>query len=264
VLIGLPEVNEILQEARNQNVQQRITSSFHLAPFSAESTRAYVIYRLRKAGAARGIFTGPALVKIHSHSGGNPRLVNLLCDHALVTGYAADRKTIDSKIVQECVSELNISFFSATGDSGIAEAVEEDLSEDREAASIETNPAKPSISSGHLPKMKNFIVALVTVLLICIPGYFLLNRIFHPPSPENANDQAVQEMVHILESPPERQDPAVISERAFGHEMGGEPDSYDPIAEERTAEDAFDSDPTVTRETVEVPAAATQPKPLRD
>jgi hypothetical protein len=134
--------------------------------------------------------------------------------------------------VQECVSELDISFSGTTSGSGAMENVTEDVPGVHEADSIETNSASLLFFPGLRSRMRNFAVALATILLICIPGYFLLDRFFDPPSPKSENEQTVQEIVRILESQPERQDPAVFSDREFGHEMGEESDIRDPIEEQ--------------------------------
>jgi hypothetical protein len=239
---------------------QRVSASIHLAPLTAESTRTYIIYRLRKAGAARGIFTGPALEQIYSCSRGNPRLINSLCDHALVTGYAADKETIDSQIVQECVNELNATLLSPPPHPGVEEPITVDHAATPEAEPIETLPVSSPFTSDRPSRLRYFSVALMTVLLIFAAGYSLISRFFDLPADEAENEAAVTEIVQALESPPEGQDSALFSERLFGHEMGDESDRDDTAAGQLSV-DANDVDPTTIRKKIEVPAADTIESP---
>ena len=253
VLIGLPEMLDALQQEHNHNVLQRIAARVNLAPLNLNEMRLYILYRLRIAGSARGIFTDLALERIHEYSGGNQRLINLLCDHALVTGYAADKKKIDSKIVGECISDLNISLFCETGVSGDEETPTEDYADVYEALSIDTGPARSSFFSNGLSWIRNFCVVFATVMLIFFAGYSLWGRLFDLPSSEVDNEQAVQEMVRVLDLQTERQVSEFASERAFGHEMGNGPGIHDS-AEERSSADPLDTDPADIRKKIEVPA----------
>jgi hypothetical protein len=155
--------------------------------------------------------------------------------------------------VQECVSELDISFSGTTTDSGVAETVPIDSPAAPVTDPIETSPVSPPFLSRLMSRVRNHAVALATVLLICIPGYFLLDRLFDPPSLKTENEKTVQEIVRILESQPQRQDSALFSERAFGHEMGDESGSRDSIAEQPLSSRP-DIDPAAIRKKIEVPA----------
>ena len=252
-LIGQPELIDTLYQEQNLNVIQRVTAHMKLGSLNLDEMRLYILYRLRMAGSSRGIFTDLALEHIHSHSGGNQRLVNLLCDHALVTGYAEEKKTIDSKIVRECVSDLDISLFSETEESGDEETPTEEYAKVYEALSIETSPARSSFVSSGLPRIRNFGVVLATVLIMLLAGHYFWDHLFGPPTSEADKAEALQEMVRVLEMQPEPQNSEFVSERAFGHEMGHEPGVLDP-AEDRLSADPLDFDPSVTRKKFEVPA----------
>jgi len=106
--VGQPEFNEMLREDRNRAVRQRITVSYHIDPLSKAEARQYIEHRLKVAGATREIFGQGAIQEIFSFSGGYPRLINIICDHALLTGYTADLKSIDKKVIKECERELQI------------------------------------------------------------------------------------------------------------------------------------------------------------
>ena len=106
--VGQPEFNEMLREDRNRAVRQRITVSYHINPLSEAEARKYIEHRLEVAGATREIFGQDAIQEIFSFSGGYPRLINIICDHALLTGYTSNLKSIDQNVIKECERELQI------------------------------------------------------------------------------------------------------------------------------------------------------------
>src|SRR4030065_1468183 len=73
-----------------------------------EETKEYIEKRLRVAGAKEPIFTDKALNEIYSRSGGIPRLINILCDNALLNGYALDQKMVNERSVKEVAKDLNL------------------------------------------------------------------------------------------------------------------------------------------------------------
>jgi general secretion pathway protein A len=107
--VGQPELLDHLALERLLPLRQRIAIRFHVEPLSQADTLQYVLFRLDKAGAQRkNLFTEKAMALIHRATGGNPRLINILCDNALVSGYANDATLIDDKIIESCVEELCI------------------------------------------------------------------------------------------------------------------------------------------------------------
>ena len=84
ILIGQPELRKLLAREDLRQIAQRITARYHLDPLSREETFAYVRHRLRVAGATTDIFTRAALREIYRISGGIPRVINILCDRALL------------------------------------------------------------------------------------------------------------------------------------------------------------------------------------
>jgi len=106
--VGQTEFNEMLMEDRNRAVRQRISVSYHIEPLTEAEARFYIKHRLKIAGATREIFSKDAVREIFSFSAGYPRLINIICDHALLTGYASGLKSIDKKVIRECERELQI------------------------------------------------------------------------------------------------------------------------------------------------------------
>lgn len=106
--IGQPEFKKILKTNSNRPIRQRIAIYYHVQPLDEMETGQYIEHRLEIAGARRKIFMPDAIHEIHRISHGYPRAINILCDHALLTGYAAGKQTVDASIVKECENELNI------------------------------------------------------------------------------------------------------------------------------------------------------------
>jgi general secretion pathway protein A len=106
ILIGQPELRELLARNELRQLAQRITGRYHLSPLSAEETTAYVRHRLRVAGATADIFNRFALEEIYRLSGGVPRVINVICDRALLGGYSLDRHRITGPLVRNAASEV--------------------------------------------------------------------------------------------------------------------------------------------------------------
>jgi len=107
VLVGQPELRKKLQSPSLTQLSQRIAVSYHLASLSLKETKEYIDHRLRKAGQKHRYqpFSEDALGQIFYHSGGIPRTINILCDAALVYGYADTMKTIEGHVVDHVVKD---------------------------------------------------------------------------------------------------------------------------------------------------------------
>jgi general secretion pathway protein A len=106
ILIGQPELRELLDRTELRQLAQRITGRYHLAPLSADETSAYVRHRLRVAGATREVFTSGALREIRRLSGGVPRLINIICDRALLGAFTEDRHLVKAGVVRRAAGEV--------------------------------------------------------------------------------------------------------------------------------------------------------------
>jgi general secretion pathway protein A len=106
--IGQNEFNDTLVRHECRALRQRITVVHNIGPLNEKETAEYVKYRLRVAGAQREIFTERALKGIYAFSKGYPRLINTMCDRALLTGYPRDLQTIDRNVIRECAKELRL------------------------------------------------------------------------------------------------------------------------------------------------------------
>jgi len=108
LLVGQPELSARLNTLELRQLKQRVTLRHHLRALSVKECQEYITNRLRKAGGSPAIFTAAATEAIYQCSGGIPRLVNILCDNALLTGYAVGKHEVDVTIVREVADDLNL------------------------------------------------------------------------------------------------------------------------------------------------------------
>jgi general secretion pathway protein A len=106
ILIGQPELRELLGRVELRQLAQRITGRYHLNPLSHDETAAYVLHRLRVAGATTDIFPPQALNAVFSLSQGVPRVINVICDRALLGAYSLDRHRVTASLVRSAAAEV--------------------------------------------------------------------------------------------------------------------------------------------------------------
>lgn len=107
VLVGQPELGDLLDRPDLRQLNQRISVRYHLHPIDFDDTRAYVRHRLELAGVRdRELFSAAALRRIFRYSGGLPRLINVLCDRALLVAYSEDARQVDRGEVRTAIAEL--------------------------------------------------------------------------------------------------------------------------------------------------------------
>jgi general secretion pathway protein A len=108
VLVGQPNLRDKLASPDLEQLRQRITVSYHLSPLDAAETHNYVNHRLRRASIGAPLeFPRDATALIHARSRGVPRVINVICDAALVFGYAEERHQIDRALIADVLSELD-------------------------------------------------------------------------------------------------------------------------------------------------------------
>lgn len=106
ILIGQPELQQLLRRQELRQLAQRITARYHLLPLTLEEVGLYVQHRLQVAGRHEPLFNSRSIKALHKYSGGIPRLINLLCERALMAGYAQSKVPIDHKMVASASSEV--------------------------------------------------------------------------------------------------------------------------------------------------------------
>jgi len=121
VLAGQPELDVKLDSHELRQLKQRIAVRCHLDPLSSNETRAYVARRLRIAGAvaASEMFSGPAVEAVFNYSKGIPRLINTICENALLAGYAKHAATVTSEIIDDVARDLRLTQISGEPKNGV-------------------------------------------------------------------------------------------------------------------------------------------------
>jgi type II secretory pathway predicted ATPase ExeA len=105
ILVGQPELRVKLQQPELEQFAQRLSVDFHLGAMSLEDARAYIEHRLRVAGGSPDLFHADAVAFIHARARGVPRLVNQLCDLALVYAFAEQRKRVDLDLLERVIED---------------------------------------------------------------------------------------------------------------------------------------------------------------
>jgi len=107
ILLGQPELNKTLSDERFRALKQRITIRFNLRTLNLADTKEYILHRLKKAGARNlSLFNESAIKEIYKYSTGIPRVINIVCDNALVTGYSKEQRRIGKPIIEEVIKDL--------------------------------------------------------------------------------------------------------------------------------------------------------------
>jgi general secretion pathway protein A len=107
ILVGQPELKQLLARPDLRQLAERITARYHLTPLSAAETTDYVLHRLRLAGMQRPLFARSALRAVHKLSNGVPRRINIICERALLAAYAEQRQRIDARLVRRAAAEVH-------------------------------------------------------------------------------------------------------------------------------------------------------------
>ncbi len=161
VLVGQPELRDLLRRPELEQLRQRITVRFHLDRLSEQETRSYIQHRLRVAGGSGRVrFTAGACRAVHTYAHGLPRLINVACDVTLLAGYVEERRVFNERFVRDALEEL----------------ADEPLDTRSEAPPAPEPPGPKSLSRG---RRSGLIVAGVSVALaIGLAGllYFAENR----------------------------------------------------------------------------------------
>ena len=238
---GQTEFNEMLMEDRNRAVRQRITVSYHIDPLTEAETRLYIKHRLKIAGATRDIFGRDAVRKIYNFSGGYPRLINIICDHALLTGYSYDLKSIDKKVIKECEQELQI-------------PVEVDF---KDGNGKNNNFGKQTPTSAAAPKAaitkKAGIITAIFMLLV-FGIYFLFDSKISDRPPWSMDDVAPQDY----------QGPAPEELKALESNKVDETKAVKPAEEAPIAKETMDAQKKEDTPTIVATPAAVEDEPKKE
>lgn len=106
LIMGQPELRNLLRHPSLEPLRQRISLQYHLKPLSLEETMDYLDFRIMAAGGAAGLFTPDAVQAIHEMSGGVPRRINAIATNALLVAYGVDAAMVDAAIIAEVRDEV--------------------------------------------------------------------------------------------------------------------------------------------------------------
>src|SRR5690606_3740780 len=107
ILIAQPELRDMLSQTELRQLAQRVTGRYHLEPLSREETARYIDHRLKVAGALAEIFDPAAKREVYRLSGGVPRLINVICDRALLGAYSRESRRVDRRTVRRAAAEVS-------------------------------------------------------------------------------------------------------------------------------------------------------------
>jgi general secretion pathway protein A len=184
--VGQPEFNTTLAESRNKAVRHRIAVRYHIEPLTLDEMDSYIKHRLKVAGTTRKIFSHIAVREIFAFSGGNPRLTNIICDHALLSGYSADLKIVNDTVIRECRAELKLP------DEGIQikkKAIETDAASKNSIYGVRSKDLIDDTTRDRRPFTAIAAFILFAIIAV-IGGYFLL-----VPAPEEDQTWSIKDMV---------------------------------------------------------------------
>lgn len=106
ILIGQPELQQLLKRNDLRQLAQRITARYHLLPLGLAEVKQYLQYRLQVAGCSRPVFSDSAIKRLYQLSGGIPRLLNLMADRALLAAYSQQQAMVNEKLVKQAAAEI--------------------------------------------------------------------------------------------------------------------------------------------------------------
>ncbi len=106
ILIGQPELANLLSRPELRQLEQRITARYHLKPLLRSEIGAYVVHRLAVAGRREPLFSARVLNKLYNRTQGVPRLINVICDRAMLGAYVSSRRTVSAPILDKAAAEV--------------------------------------------------------------------------------------------------------------------------------------------------------------
>lgn len=105
ILVGQPQLRETLRRPEMRQLAQRVSANFYISPLEEREIEPYVCHRLEIAGCHKPLFTSGALRRLREASEGIPRVINVLCDTALVYGFSANRPIVDEHLINEVLKD---------------------------------------------------------------------------------------------------------------------------------------------------------------
>ncbi len=173
--VGQNEFNDIILEQQNRPLRQRITINYNIEPLEEHEITEYVHFRLSVAGCRRKLFDGAALREIYQYSKGYPRLINIICDHALLTAFVQGSTIVSGEIVRECAGELKIQSVTRKDQPNPAPVAETYPGPTAVSMSAPPTPLPLSGSFKRYHRVDYWIYGVIVSLLFFIAGYLVFS-----------------------------------------------------------------------------------------
>lgn len=167
-LVGQSEFNQQLLEPANRAIKERIAVNYNLKPLAEAETAAYIAHRLQVAGTRQRIFTDDAVHEIQAFSKGAPRRINILCDLALVRGYAENASVLDRRVIVDCERRILIDDPATEPGPGADRPSGIRSNPETAAAEVETMVQPAARSTGRIQRYA------ILALVIFLPAILLL------------------------------------------------------------------------------------------
>ena len=183
LFVGQNEFNDKLK--KNRALKQRVIISYHIQSLTEIETKGYIRHRLRIAGSKTGIFSQGAIHEIYAFSKGNPRLINVVCDLALLSGYLKETKIIEPQIIKDCAAEYEKSDQKEAdfieGQIPLAKPIQE-TGESVEPKTIAHFNPEVSEKSSKKPGRRRaaYLAVILPLILLIFFGYFYFFNGNHP------------------------------------------------------------------------------------
>lgn len=161
ILVGQPQLKDLLSRPDMVQFVQRVSADFHLKPFSPSEVETYIARRLEVASCTKPLFTKKAIDLIAKTTGGVPRLINVLCDTALIYGYSMSESKIDDKLVNQVIADKKeYGVFELTSDLSVDPKLEDSVPEilkdnEEKPALVVNDPELAKMLLANLPKTKS-------------------------------------------------------------------------------------------------------------
>jgi general secretion pathway protein A len=162
--VGQPELDRLLQQEENSAVSRSVSARHHIEPLAEDETRSYIEHRLKVAGRESPLFTPEAVREVQRLTRGTPRLINILCDHALLYGYGAELDRVDAELVRDCSRDLTVAL-----------DIDEPL-ENTDPLEAADSPVTQQDVPQAAPARMRSIGWILAVLSAVAAGMFLLSR----------------------------------------------------------------------------------------
>ncbi|MGB3223149.1 MAG: AAA family ATPase [Desulforhopalus sp.] len=187
LFVGQNEFNDVLLEKRNRPLHQRIAINYAIRPFDFHETGEYIRQSLQFAGTEKEIFNPDAIRNLYEFSEGFLRRINIICDHAMLSGYIRETKTVTGEMVKECVNDLCLPVSSKAA--SIVPSV--NVYRDEPEKSFEIPPERMRVGISRGWKTFGTVNLVVAVL-------FSMSYIYYPREYQNLFSQVKKNGIHAV------------------------------------------------------------------